>query len=109
MPSALSRRELFMMMSFLLVVSVADLLGSPRVRAAAPSQQPAEGAEVEIQVFLRQPKVVSELLHPLLERHQRLTESLDLVTAQPTGLYSPYRLPFHQLPEQLDQRQHELR
>src|SRR5207237_9868795 len=48
------------------------------------------------------------LLHPRLELHERLAEPVDLLVGERAVLHPAQRLALHQLPEELDQRQHEL-
>src|SRR5881227_358253 len=70
--------------------------------------QPAQRPEVEVEVLVLEPELVLELLHPLLEQHERLAEPLDLVGRERAALDPPERLALHQLTQQLDQREHEL-
>src|SRR4051794_912401 len=71
-------------------------------------EQPAKGAEIDVQVVDGEPEVVAELVHLLLEKHERCSEPLYLVVGEPTGLNAAYGLLLHQLPEQLHQGQHQL-
>src|ERR1051325_10875679 len=50
-----------------------------------------------------------QLLHPRLEFRERVAEPLDLFVGQRSGLHAAQRLALHQLAEELDQRQDELR
>src|SRR5918992_1116637 len=70
------------------------------------SEQIAERPEVEVQVAVLEAELALELLHPTLELHERLAEPLDLLVGERALLHPTQRLPFHQLPEELDQRQH---
>src|SRR5689334_1250410 len=72
-------------------------------------QQVSERTEVQIQVGIREPELRLELLHPVGEEHEGLSEALDLVIVERPLLHASQRLPLHQLPQELDQRQHELR
>src|SRR4051812_42662916 len=73
------------------------------------SHQIAERSEIEIEVFLLEPEVLSELVHALFELHERLAETLDLLVVEVPHLHAAERLALHQLPQELDQREHELR
>ena len=50
-----------------------------------------------------------QLVHPLGELHERVAQALDLLIGERPGLHPVKRLPLHQLPQELDERQHELR
>src|SRR5215208_28187 len=67
-----------------------------------------EGTEVEIQVCVLELELALELLHPLLELHERDAEALDLGLVERSAFDPPQRLAFHELPQKLDHRQHEL-
>src|SRR5215213_3111217 len=73
------------------------------------SEQVAERPEVEIEIALIESEVLGQLLHALLELHERLAETLDLLVVQVPRLHAAKRLAFHELPQQLDQGEHELR
>src|SRR3977135_2287111 len=68
-----------------------------------------EGTEVEVQILVFQPEGELELVHALGEREKRLPQSLHLLGAQPAALDPAERLTLHQLAEQLDDREDELR
>src|SRR4051794_13932004 len=53
--------------------------------------------------------MLGQLAHAPIELHEGLDQPLDLLVAERSGLHSPQRLALHQLPQQLDERQHELR
>src|SRR4051794_22700492 len=72
------------------------------------SQQITERSEIEIQVFLLEPEVLRELVHALLELHERLPETLDLLVVEVPHFHAAERLALHQLPQELDQGEHEL-
>src|SRR5207247_9160705 len=55
------------------------------------------------------PEVLAPLLHPPFGLHAALPEAVDLLVRERALLPPAERLPFHQLSEQLDERQHELR
>src|SRR5690349_24753927 len=73
-----------------------------------PLEQRPERAEVEVEVLVREPELRLQLLHPLREPHEREPETLDLLVVECALLHPPQRLPLHQLPQELDERQHEL-
>src|SRR4051794_38294329 len=78
------------------------------ISLSSPSlQEPSERPQVEVQVLLLQAERLPELLHPLLEQHERLAEALDLVRGQRAALDAPKGLTLHELSQQLDQRQYE--
>src|SRR5215217_1218916 len=70
-------------------------------------QQRTERAEVDVEVLWRQIEMLTEFGHLLFEQHQRRADAFDLFVRQVTALDSAYRLPFHELPQKLDQRQDE--
>src|SRR3954454_13088279 len=72
------------------------------------SQQITERPEIEIEVLLLEPEVLGELVHALLELHERLAETLDLLVVEVPDFHAAERLALHQLPQKLDQREHEL-
>src|SRR5947207_2167314 len=72
-------------------------------------EQVSERPEVDVQVTVLQLEMLLELLHTLIEPHEGLPHALDLLVGQRVQLHTPQRLPLHQLAQQLDQRQHELR
>src|SRR5690242_4102051 len=72
------------------------------------SEQVAERPEVEIEVTPVEPEVLGQLVHALLELHERLAETLDLLVALVPRRHAAERLRAHQLPEQLDEGEHEL-
>src|SRR5579884_3081165 len=93
-------------------------LFSPEVVAASfprPSllmrllQKAPERAEIEVEVLVAKTERLLQLVHPLAQPHEGQSEPLDLLVAERPGVHAPQRLALHQLAEQLDQRQHELR
>src|SRR5690349_17924945 len=72
-------------------------------------QQIAQRAEVEVQIALFEPEMLDQLLHAAIELHERVAEALDLLVGQRAAVHPAERLPLHQLPQQLDEREHELR
>jgi beta-phosphoglucomutase-like phosphatase (HAD superfamily) len=46
-------------------------------------QQVSQRPEVQVQVVLRQAELARQLLHALLEEHERLPEALDLLGVEP--------------------------
>src|SRR3954447_12949573 len=73
------------------------------------SQQASERAEVEVQVLVAQSELGLQLVHALGELHERLPQAFDLVIGERPALHPMQCLALHQLPQQLDQRQDELR
>src|SRR6201991_4071901 len=76
-------------------------------RSVAP-EEGAEGAEVEVQVAQCQAVAAAQVRHRRVEPEQRLPERLDLVVAEVALVDPAQRLPFHQLPDQLDDGEDEL-
>ena len=52
--------------------------------------------------------MLAQLLHAAVELHERPPQALDLLLGQPAAVDPAQRLALHQLPQQLDDRQHEL-
>src|SRR3954466_13491644 len=75
----------------------------------AALEQAAEWPEVEVEVVLGEPELVAQLRHPLVELHERAAEALDLLFGQAAGVDPAQRLALHQLAQELDDGQHELR
>src|SRR3954464_3188659 len=73
------------------------------------SQQITERSEIELEVFLLEPEVLRELVHALLGLNNRLAETLDLLVVEVPHFHAAERLALHQLPQELDQREDELR
>src|ERR671911_2271774 len=65
--------------------------------------------DVDVEVLGLEAEDLPQLLHLLVERHERAPEVLDLLVAEPAAVDPAQRLALHQLPQQLDDRQHELR
>src|SRR5919199_3002517 len=90
--------------------SFEDSLPYPQAsRFHARLQEISQRPEVEVQVAVFQLEVRLQLLHPRLELHERLAHALDLLVGQRAVLHAPQGLALHQLPEELDERQDELR
>src|SRR5947209_10473347 len=53
-------------------------------------------------------EVALELVQAFRGQHQRLPQAFDLLVAEAAGLDTAERLTLHQLPQQLDDGQHEL-
>src|SRR5690349_6825360 len=71
-------------------------------------EQASERTEVEVEIGVVEPELPLQLLHAVGEEHERLPETLDLVVVERALLHAAERLALHQLPQELDQRQHEL-
>src|SRR3954464_5934069 len=71
-------------------------------------QEPSQWPQIEVQVFLLQSEALPQLLHPLLEQHERLAEALHLVVRERAALDPPQRLALHELTQELHQGEHEL-
>src|SRR2546421_8949800 len=67
-----------------------------------------ERPEIEVQICVRETELGLELVHPVGQLHERLPEALDLRVVERSLLHPSQSLPLHQLPQQLDERQHEL-
>src|SRR5438067_4673961 len=91
---------------------VFSLFTTPKGRlefCGSGSEEVAERAEVEVQVAVLEPELGLELLHAALELHERLAEPLDLLVGEVPLLHPVERLPLHELTEELDEREDELR
>src|SRR4051794_5994917 len=73
------------------------------------SHQTAQRPKVQVQVLVLQPERLLQLFHPLLEQHEGLAQPLHLIRRETAALDPAERLALQQLPQQLDQRQDELR
>src|SRR5690349_4651862 len=82
---------------------------STTARFHARLQQITERTEVEIEVALFQSEVLRQLAHAAVELHEGLPQALDLLVAEVAGVHTAQRLSLHQLAQELDQREHELR
>src|SRR5919109_3008488 len=69
----------------------------------------AERPEVQVQISVLEPEMRLQLLHAPVEPHERFAEPVDLVLAQVPLLHPGQRLSLHELAQELDQREHELR
>src|SRR6266480_2260447 len=72
-------------------------------------QKIAQRAEVQVQIALFELEVLGQLLHAAVELHEGLPEPLDLVVGERSGLHPPQCLALHELPQQLNEREDELR
>src|SRR3954471_15149672 len=91
------------------VAAVATATRSVPQAGDAPSQEVSQRAEVEVEIRVLQAELGLELVHSLREAHEGEAETLGLVVVERPPLHPPKRLALHQLAQQLDQRQHELR
>src|SRR3954471_13495308 len=78
-------------------------------RRRGNSEEVAERPEAQVEVAGVEAELALELFHALLELHERLAETIDLFVGQRRVVHPPQRLPFHQLPQEFDEREHELR
>src|SRR5688572_6690908 len=72
------------------------------------SHQPAQWPEVQVEVLVLEAELLLELVHPLLEEHEGLTEALDLLRRERPTVDPPQGLALHELAQQLHERHHEL-
>src|SRR5436190_1721060 len=72
-------------------------------------QQIAQRTEIQVQIALFELEVLGQLAHAAVELHEGLPEPLDLLVGKRSGLHPPQRLTLHELPQQLDEREDELR
>jgi len=82
--------------------------GPPSRRTGRPRAGRRAG-RVQVQVFLAQAELLAELGHAPVELHEGAPEALDLVLRQSAAVDTAQRLALHDLAEQLDDRQHQLR
>src|SRR6185312_6934917 len=73
------------------------------------SDQSPQRPEVEIQVLVLDFEGLLQLRHPLLQQHEGLAQALDLVRGQRAAVDPAQRLALHQLTQQLDQSEDQLR
>src|SRR5215210_343823 len=81
------------------------------LRSSSPASsldQPSKWSKVKVQVLRLELEVLAELVHLLFKQHECLAEPLDLLGRQRPALDAPQRLAFHQLPNQLDESEHQL-
>src|SRR5215211_4320497 len=64
---------------------------------ASSSQQPAQGAEIQVQVLLGEPELLAQLSHALVELHEGPAEPLLLLVAQAAAVDAAQSLALHQL------------
>ena len=67
-----------------------------------------EGAEVQVQVFRVQVEALGDLVHGLLQLHQREADVLDFCGRKRFFFQSPDGLAFHQFSDEFDEAQDEL-
>src|SRR5437762_2386590 len=72
-------------------------------------KQVPQRPEVQVELGVLESERRLQLLHALLEPHERLAEPLDLVLRERALLHPPDSLTLHQLTQELDQRQNQLR
>ena len=72
------------------------------------SVQPSHGPKIQVQVSRVEVELLCNLMDGLLELHEGDSNPLDFVRAQRFLLEAAESLTLHQLPDELDQAQHEL-
>src|SRR6185312_9415259 len=65
--------------------------------------------EIEIEIVGREAELRADLADRRFELHQRVADGLHFLARQRLLLHPPDRLTFHQPPEELDDREHQLR
>ena len=70
-------------------------------------QQVAQRPKIDVQVLWPKPEVFAQVVHGLLQTHQAQPESFHGFVRQVAGLDPSYRLPLHELAQELDDRQDE--
>src|SRR4051794_15347363 len=73
------------------------------------SNKVAQRAEVEVEFLFSEPERFLEFVHPLGQSHERPAEPLDLLGRERPALDAVKSLALHQLTQQLDDRQHQVR
>src|SRR6185503_6813177 len=71
--------------------------------------QLSDGAEVEVQIFTRDTEFCRDVDDRFLELHQRAADVFRLARRQRTRFHAADGLPFEQLADELDEREHQLR
>src|SRR3954470_8854824 len=74
----------------------------------ALSQQAPERPQLQVEVLVLEAELRFQLVHALGELHERLAHPIDLVVGEHSFVHPPQRLAFHQLPQELDERQDKL-
>src|SRR5436190_6152075 len=82
---------------------------SPSRSETPASEKISERAEIEVEIALLEAELGLQFFHSLGEPHEGQPEPFDLLVVERALLHSPKRLALHQLPQQLDQGQDELR
>src|SRR4051794_12115814 len=88
-----------------------------RARSSGPGRWPwrsdpslhqvSEWSEIEVEVLVGEAELLLQLLHALVQLHERAAEALGLLLVERAGLHAPERLALHQLSEEIDHGQHE--
>src|SRR5262249_16991742 len=73
------------------------------------SDQTAERAEVEIEIFGGEAEAAADVADRFLQPHERLSHVLRLLGCERAGVHAADRLPLHELPQELHEREHEAR
>src|SRR5436309_14879425 len=71
--------------------------------------QVPEGTEVQVQVLVCEAELLLQLVHALVQAHERGAEALDLVVVERAAVHPPQSLTLHHLAQQVDDRQYALR
>src|SRR5665213_4443745 len=72
------------------------------------SSQQLDGTEVEVEILRRQVEHPADVANGALDLHQRLANGLRLLLRHRPGFHPPDGLAFHELADELDERQDEL-
>src|SRR5687768_12346291 len=72
------------------------------------SHQPAQRPELQVEVLVVAAGLLLELVHPLAEKHEGVTEALALVRRERAAVDPRQGLALHELAQQLHERHHEL-
>src|SRR4029079_17414507 len=78
-------------------------------RFHAGLEEVSERTEVEVQIPVFQAELRFEVVHALVELHERLAELVELLVGQRSAFHPAERLALHQLAEKLHERQEEPR
>src|SRR3954467_15266362 len=73
------------------------------------SEQVAERPEVQVQVLRVKAELCAQLLHPLVQLHERPPQAFLLIRRKRSAVDAAQRLALHELAQQLDDREYELR
>src|SRR5712692_497146 len=77
--------------------------------ANEPSHQLPRRAEIEVKIFRREAELLADVADRLLEPHQRDAHRFDFFRRERLLFHAANGLAFHQPPQELDDRQYELR